>query len=1182
MGEMMIYGKLISMKWIVGWVATGALLIATLGLAQAAVAATPVWQVSGGFAPTHLGPPKSEVQAISTFPGFSSARLVVEEQEIGEIFPGTSAAEAQTLLEVPYGAGNVEVSGGPVGTAPLVITWTGALAGELIPKIRVPGAEDVTTRVITEGGSGQIVVVATNLGDASVNGASPNTPVTIADELPPGLEATSVSGGAGTNGRHGGAVVCPAVSNPTSVTCEFDGSLSPYNFLEVTINVRVVGAVSAQNEVSVAGGGAKSASTAQSVSLSGEPAPFGIENYELTPTNEDGSIDTQAGSHPFQLTTTLALNKILLENRQAPAGLTQRDLQFRLPPGLVGNTTAVRQCSELDFASSEGDRCPADTAIGVSIVTVNIPGNPFGAQGSFTTAVPLYNLAPGVGEPARFGFTVESIPLTLNTSVRTGGDYGVTVSVKDISQKASFLRSQVTFWGVPGDSRHDQSRGSECLNEEPGCTLLAEAHPAPFLTLPTSCSGSLETTLEGDSWSTPTKSSEQASPFPYRLPGGLTGCNHLPFGAEIEVAPDGQAASTPTGLKVDVHVPQEATLNPTGVAGSDVKDITVTLPEGLQLNPAGADGLEACSEGQIGYLGKGTAEPTTDLFTPELQTPFCPDASKVGEVTIKTPLLPNPLKGAVYLASQDENPFGSLVAMYIVAQDPVSGVLVKLPGEVSLDQETGRITATIRDSPELPFEDAELDFYGGSRAPLATPAHCGTYTTVASFTPWSGSAPVSSSSSFGITSGPDGSPCPGVLPFAPSLAAGTTSNQAGGFSALTTTLSREDGNQNIQAVTLHLPAGLSGVLSSIKLCAEAQANAGTCGPESLIGHTVVSVGLGADPFSVTGGQVFLTEKYAGAPFGLSIVNPAVAGPFNLGKVIVRAKIEVDPHTADLTITTGSIPHILDGIPLQIKHVNVTIDRAGFTFNPTNCNPLAITGSVSSVEGASSSISVPFQVTNCAALPFKPKFSASTQAKTSRKNGASLKVKIVEGVAGEANVHAVKVDLPKQLPSRLTTLQKACLASVFEANPANCPEASIVGQAKAITPVLPVPLVGPAYFVSHGGEAFPSLIIVLQGYGVTVDLVGATFISKKGITSSTFKQVPDVPVGSFEITLPEGKFSALAANGNLCKPGLAMPTAVVAQDGDEIHQSTPIKTAGCPKAKKSKKAKHKKVSPKRKR
>jgi hypothetical protein len=603
-----------------------------------------------------------------------------------------------------------------------------------------------------------------------------------------------------------------------------------------------------------------------------------------------------------------------------------------------------------------------------------------------------------------------------------------------------------------------------------------------------------------------------------------------------------------------------------------VKDIEVALPEGISINPAGADGLQACSNAQVGYLPPPASEPPDRLqFTATLASPFCPDASKIGTVKITTPLLPNPLEGAVYLATQDANPFGSLVAIYIVAEDPVSGVVVKLPGEVRLSA-GGQVVSVFDGNPQLPFEDAELHFFGGERAPLGSPSHCGSYTTHAAFQPWTEAEPTHVSSQFDIDSGPNGTPCPGTsLPFSPALTAGTTSIQAGGFSPFTMTMSREDGNQDLQAIQLKMPPGMSGTLSTVKLCGEAQADAGTCGPESLIGETTVSVGLGGDPFSVTGGKVYITGPYKGAPFGLSIVNPAKAGPFDLGQVIVRAKIDVDPETAVLTIATDNegpykIPRIIDGIPLEIKHVNVLINRPGFTFNPTNCSHLAITGTLESTEGASQALSVPFQATNCAVLAFKPKLMASTSGKTSRSKGASLTVKLSYPAGPyDANIAKVKVELPKKLPSRLTTLQKACTAAVFDANPASCPTASIIGHATARTPVLPVPLSGPAYFVSHGNESFPSLIIVLQGYGVTVHLVGSTFISKSGITSSTFKTVPDVPVGTFELTLPEGPYSALAANGSLCNAKLAMPTEFVGQNGALIKTSTKIATTGCPKA-----------------
>jgi hypothetical protein len=878
--------------------------------------------------------------------------------------------------------------------------------------------------------------------------------------------------------------------------------------------------------------------------------------------------------------------------------------------------------------------------------------------------VPLFNLKPGVGEPARFGFFVGilNLPVVIDTAVRSGGDYGVTVSSNGITQIAALLSSEVTVWGVPGDPRHNRQRGNACLLESRGhalepefermlpcsATATSEAqHPPAFLSMPTSCTGPMSSTVVGDSWKQPLPLDALPALATTELPA-LEGCNRLPFTPSIKLTPDGSAASSPTGLNVDVHIPQEETLNAAGLSEGAPKDITVTLPAGVAVNPSSGDGLAACSEGLVGFTGFTEFVPRSPAatFTPRLPgstaalaegetaplqqgVNFCPDASKIGTVKIKTPILPNPIEGSVYLAAQNQNPFGSLIALYLVAEDPVSGVLVKLVGETRLS-ETGQITTTFRASPQAPFEDAELHFFGGERAPLATPTRCGAYTSTASLAPWSGTPPVTASSTFNIASGPHGGPCTyagQALPFSPSLTGGTTSINAGGFSPLTTTIAREDGQQDMQSVTLHMPPGLSGLLSGVKLCPEPQASEGTCGPESLIGETTVSAGVGSDPVSVKGGRVYITGPYGGAPFGLSIVNPVKAGPFDLEHdtnnpaqnpacdcVVVRAKIEVDPHTAALTVTTDqsgphAIPHLIDGIPVQIQKVNALINRPGFTFNPTNCSPLSLAGAISGDEGASSPVSVPFQATNCAVLKFTPQFTASTSGRTSKAKGASLNVKLAYPngpFGGQANIKSVKVELPKQLPSRLTTLQKACTAQQFASNPAGCPAASIVGHAIVHTPVLPVALEGPAYFVSNGGEAFPNLIIVLQGDNVTVDLVGDTFINKHGITSSTFKATPDVPFSTFELNLPEGPFSALAANTNLCAPTktmtvrkrvavrrrgrtlhlvrrvkqlvpetLLMPTVITAQNGAQIAQDTQITVTGCAIVNKARKHRHKK-------
>ncbi len=1042
------------------------------------------------------------------------------------------------------------------------------------------------------GGEGTIDVQAVNSGDAPTSGD-----VTFSDTLPAGVTAQRVEFFAfpllaGTIDLEPIFGTCE--TTPGRVQCVYPESipaLNPYEHLELRIAVRVAaGAVSGgENRVQVGGGAAADASLERPLVIDSAPTPFGVEDLRFIPEDEGGAIDTRAGSHPFQLSALLALNQNA-DPLRPPA--LPRNLRFVLPPGLLGDAIAVPQCSEHAFyqVQAGGDACPTNTVIGVASVTIAEPVS-FGLA---TMPVPLFNLAPGRGEPARFGFEVLRSPVILDTSVRAGRDYGVVSSSSNITQLAGFLSTQLTFWGVPQDPRHDPSRGWSCVAngywaEGNECVALAESSPKPFLTLPTSCSEPFDVSVEGESW--PTKDSPQGLTLPrreYQLTDslgrtvGLAGCNQLPFSPSIEVTPEAHSASTPTGVDVHVHLPQDTTRNATGLAESAIKSTTIALPQGMALNPSGAGGLAACSEGLVGF--QGFDDGGTPLFSPEAGEPFCPDASKVGTVKINVPIIKDPLEGAVYVASQNANPFGSLVALYIVAQDPVSGVLVKLPGEVALDPVTGQLTSTFRNTPQAPVEDLELHFFGGSRGPLATPAACGTYTTTASFTPWSGNPPVDSSSSFDITSGPGGGPCQSPAPFAPSLVAGTTSSQAGAFSPFTATFSRNDGDQALSGVSVTTPPGLLGILKGMERCGETQANQGNCGAGSLIGHATAAAGAGPEPYVVQGGQVFLTGPYKGAPFGLSVVIPAVAGPYNLGNVVVRAAIHVDPHTARITVTSDPLPTILQGIPLQVRKVNVTIDRQGFMFNATNCEPFSVDGTLTSTQGAQASVSSHYQAVNCATLPFKPSFKVSTQANTSKKQGASLDVKVGYPKGAQANIRGVAVSLPKQLPSRLTTIQQACLAAVFNANPASCPAGSNIGTATATTPVIAAPATGPAYLVSHGGAAFPDVVVVLQAEGVTLNLVGSINI-KHGVTSSAFNAVPDVPISSFELKLPEGPHSGLAAvlpakaKGNMCGQTLTMPTTLTGQNGAVVKQTTKITVTGCAKAKK--KPKHTKAKPKKK-
>ncbi len=920
-------------------------------------------------------------------------------------------------------------------------------------------------------------------------------------------------------------------------------------------------------------------------------ADFGVKAFDQQITSDPiGDAYTQAGGHPYEIKTHVYFNshvdpklEEVLHNPAEMPDVDAKDVFVDLPPGLLGNPNAMGQCTEGQLAglglATFGTRpdCPLSSVVGS--VHLETPWKYFIL--SEGEVFPLFNMVPPPGAPAKFGFSVAGVTITLTANVRNGGDFGVTIASANIPVAIAVDGVDTTFWGVPADPRHDAQRCDAYRYEGqdqdsaicPGAPGTIEgpnsspSTPEAFLRMPVSCAQDgtgLSTELRTDSWAEPgsflTRSLFNHLPPDYPAAEsewgdrqGTTGCGVVPFKPTVAVQPTNHQADTPSGLSMDISLPQDGLTNPTGIGTSDVKRTVVSLPAGVSVSPSAAEGLGACSLEQIGLSNGLPAK--------------CPDSSQLASVEIVTPVLPEALQGHLYLGKQTENPFGSLIALYLVVEG--HGVVLKIPGQVNLDQQTGQIKAVFDNSPQLPFSELKVNFDGGTRSPLVNPHTCGTYTTSVELTPWSGSPPVTVDDSFQITSGPGGGPCPAPAQFAPGFTAGTVNNQAGAFSPLSLTMSRADGDQQLGGVSMRLPTGLLGTLSTIKLCQEPQAAFGTCGPESKIGDLTVGAGAGATPYYVHDGQVFATGPYKGAPYGLSVVVPAKAGPFDLGTVVVRGTIAVDPHTAALTVNTDPLPTMLQGIPLDLRVINVNIDRQGFIFNPTDCNPQAITGTLTGGEGLLKPVSSSFQVTNCARLGFKPTFKVSTNGRTSRARGASIDAKLTypkNSMGNQANIAKVKVSLPKQLPSRLTTLQKACPAATFDQNPASCPAGSKIGTAIAHTPVLPVELYGPAYFVSHGGEAFPDLVVVLQGYGVTVDLVGTTFISKAGITSTTFKQVPDVPIGDFDLKLPQGPNSALAANGNLCTTKLTMPTTFTAQNGATLTQNTPVTPTGCTKHK----------------
>jgi hypothetical protein len=910
---------------------------------------------------------------------------------------------------------------------------------------------------------------------------------------------------------------------------------------------------------------------------SSETGAFGIESVGVQALEEGGAPAVQAGSHPYSVSFSLSL-----ATHPAPAGSAGsgrypdgdvKNLEATLPSGLIVNLQSVGRCTEEQLALEE---CPLASQVGV--LTGESGNNSANAILTGGTT-PIYNVTPtSPSVPGELGIQISGTGIILHLigGVRAGGDGAISAEVLGMSQFDKLDRATVTLWGDPSAASHDAQRVQ--------CTHFTDCHNGfgvprtgrPFLTLPTSCPGEGPPSAAGESlYSVRAESWEEpdlwtpmvSSPLP-----AMTGCGQLDFTPSIEVQPPASepaVADTPTGLSADLRFPQSEVVG--SPAQSTMREGVATLPAGLVVSPSTLNGLGACSEAQIGL-----ASPAA---------PSCPDSSKIGSIEVVTPLLEHPLKGWVYLAQQGNggtgqgsNPFGSLIALYLVVEGP--GVLVKVPGEVQLNQSTGQLTVRFgRDPvtgfslPQLPYSQLKLNIFGGPRAALV-PSVCGSYTTTTTLTPYSAPAsgpPASPQSGFAVGTGCGGG-------FAPSFSAGTTSNQAGAYSPFVVTFARQDSEQELGAIQVKTPPGLLGSISHVPLCPEPQAAQGTCGAESEIGEVSSAVGAGPDPFDVTGGHAYLTGPYRGAPFGLSIVVPAEGGPFKLagtnglGDVVVRAAISIDPRTSALTITSEPMPRMLEGVPLQVKSVTVDVNRSDFMFNPTSCEPATISATVQSARGATANASAPFQASGCASLKFTPQFSVSTSGKTSRTGGTSLDVKLSYPDApqgSEANVHSVKVELPKQLPARLTTLRKACVAAIFEANPASCPAASVVGVARATTPLLPVALSGPAYFVSYGGAKFPELIIVLQGDGVRVDLHGETFISKARITSSTFNALPDVPVSTFELYLPEGQYSALTANGNLCtSKSLAMPTSFVAQNGAQLKQSTQIAVSGCPKAKKA--------------
>lgn len=1018
-------------------------------------------------------------------------------------------------------------------------------------------------------------VVAINDGGAPTNGE-----ITLTDTHSPNLTVAKALAWQEYKGgefafREPEEMSC-ATPNSETVTCTGTTAIPTGRRMVAKIVVEVAPDASGTltNDVTISGGGAADATdlTATPITPSSQAVPYGV-SFAGDLTTTEGGIDTQAGSHPFEFTTMLAFNvaSVTTGTECEPGEMHDcaqpvndpKDIEVMLPPGLVGNPTAVPYCSPAQFFRQEGDfTCPAYTQVGGMYLL--FPGR------TEPEYVPVYNIEPPQGQPAELGFSVGGAHLPMYFHVRSDGDYGLTADISDITEQVPVRAVQLSIWGVPAEEVHNEMRASELGEAGQSCDALegcaTRLVPKPFLTLPSSCpGGSLSLPIAGDSW--------QGS-LPEPLPtlasvglAGMTGCGSLAFSPSVAAEPSSDQAGAPTGYDVQLSVPQNE--EPQGLATPDVSDVEVALPAGTTISPSAANGLVGCSEA---------------AFQPKSgERGACPSASQIGTVKITTPLLSQPVTGKVYVGEPECDPCGpqeaaegKMVRLLIEARlpEPPPGaahpaVLIKLAGHTEVNQANGQLTTVFVEDPQLPFSDFELSLENGPDAPLRNPTVCGPIITTARLTPWSAL----------------GSPVTALAPavniggcssegFAPSFAAGMTGTARGGeFSGFAVTLARQDGEQTLGSVSVTTPPGLLGVLKGVTQCSEVAANAGTCPASSELGSSTVTVGPGTEPYTISGGKVFLTEKYAGAPFGLAIVTPAQAGPYTLagntghGTEVVRASIAIDRRTAQVTVRSGALPTTLDGVVLDIRQVVVNIDRASFMFNPTNCSSSSVNGAIASSAGAIANVSAPFQAVDCASLHYSPKIAMSTQAKTSKADGASLNVKIT-AASGQANTAKVKLVFPKQLPVRDATLHEACGERQFAANPSGCPAGAVIGSAMVDTPVLSSTLRGPIYLVSHGGAAFPDAVIVLQGEGVTLELVGNTNIID-GVITSTFNSVPDAPFTSFEANLPEGSHSIFStdipssAKNSLCGIGLSAPTTFTGQNGAVLDQTTPITVRGCP-------------------
>jgi hypothetical protein len=1014
-------------------------------------------------------------------------------------------------------------------------------------------------------------LVAFNVGGATTTG-----PITLEASLPAGLEPVEADGSG--NSRNPAFVDPDCTIAAQTVTCMSAGPVESGRWLAATIAVEVTAAASTLvAEGSVSGGGTTTVTTTAPTTVSSEvagfgfmPGPGGVSALFSPP---DGLAAAEAGTHPDQLTVDLRFTSKSNQGEVGRLGNAghPRDIRTDLPPGVVidpGATPVL--CTEVEFQSDTG--CPQASQVGlVGVMTVASGSEP---RPVFT---PLYNMVPPVGEAAELAFNAAGVGIFvhLGGEVRSDGDYGLSGVATDVLARPlnPILSAQAYLWGDPSSSTHDNVRGS-CATEASFQTCPVEDQNAPFLTMPSACSGPLEISARANSWEDPDSFVERKtlSTDAAGNPIGVNGCSGLEFEPKLTVQPQTNMAEAPSGVRASLHVPQNPELrdkfgNPQR-ATATLKDAKITFPDGVALNPAAAAGLDACTSAQIGLLGTGFTPPHRIRFTDEPAN--CPDGAKIGKVTVKTPLLDHDLPGSLYVAAPYENPFGTLLGAYIVVDDPKSGLVAKLAGKTEADPVTGRLTTTFAENPQLPFEDFTVELFGGTRAALRTPATCGTFTTTSEFSPWSGTPTVTWNDSFQVTKGANGGPCASneaQMPNAPDFDAGTAIPLAGSFSPFTGRLQRADGTQQLQGLNMSLPPGLTGKLAGIPVCSDAAIAAAetktgrqeltnpSCPADSQVGEVQVGAGAGSQPY-YTSGKIYLTGPYKGGPLSAAVVVPAVAGPFDLGTVVVRAASYVDPRTAEISIKSDPAPRILQGIPLQVRDIRVNLNRPDFTLNPTSCDPMAISGEAISVLNGIVPLSERFQVGGCRGLDFKPKLILRLFGGTGRGAHPRLRA-IYDPAPGQANAARVVVALPRSEFLDQAHIRTVCTRVQFAAE--KCPQGAIYGRARVTTPLLDEPLEGPVYLRSSSNE-LPDMVMALKGppsRPLKAELVGRIDSINGGIRT-TIDVVPDVPVTKAVLEMQGGKKGLLINSRNLCKSKNHATVKLDGQNGKAHDFKPPVK------------------------